>query len=58
MGESVLEQDPELLCGFPLVAQTVKHLPAMRETQIRFLGQESMLQSGDELGRSLEIEGE
>ena len=44
MGESVLEQDPELLCGFPLVAQTVKHLPAMRETQIRFLGQEDPLE--------------
>ena len=28
----------------PLVAQTVKHLPAMRETQIRFLGREDSLE--------------
>ena len=27
-----------------LVAQTVKHLPAMRETQVRFLGQEDPLE--------------
>ena len=28
----------------PLVAQTVKCLPAMRETQVRFLGQEYHLE--------------
>ena len=27
-----------------LVAQTVKHLPAMQETQVRFLGQEGPLE--------------
>ena len=27
----------------PMVAQRVKHLPAMRETQVRFLGQEDLL---------------
>ena len=27
-----------------LVAQTVKHLPAMRETQVRFLGREDPLE--------------
>ena len=27
-----------------LVAQTVKHLPAVRETQVRFLGQEDPLE--------------
>ena len=26
------------------MAQTVKHLPAMRETQVRFLGQEDALE--------------
>ena len=29
-----------------LVAQTVKHLPAMRETWVRFLGQEDPLEKG------------
>ena len=29
-----------------LVAQTVKHLPAMRKTQVRFLGQEDPLEKG------------
>ena len=29
-----------------VVAQTVKHLPAMWETQVRFLGQEDPLQKG------------
>ena len=28
----------------PVVAQTVKHLPAMWETQVRFLGQEDPLE--------------
>ena len=27
-----------------MVAQTVKHLPAMRETRVRFLGQEDPLE--------------
>ena len=30
----------------PLVAQTVKSLPAMRETHVRSLGQESPLEKG------------
>ena len=29
-----------------LVAQTVKNLPAMRETQVQFLGQEDPLEKG------------
>ena len=29
---------------WPLVAQTVKHLPAMRETQVQSLGQEDPLE--------------
>ena len=28
----------------PLVAQTVKHLPTMRETRVQFLGQEDLLE--------------
>ena len=31
--------------SFP-VAQTVKNLPAMQETQVRYLGQEDPLQKG------------
>ena len=30
----------------PLVAQTVKHLPAIQETQVRSLGQEDPLDKG------------
>ena len=30
--------------GASLVAQTVKHLPAMRDTRVRFLGQEDPLE--------------
>ena len=30
--------------GASLVAQTVKHLPAMQETRVRFLGQEDPLE--------------
>ena len=30
--------------GASLVAQTVKHLPAMHETQVQFLGQEDALE--------------
>ena len=30
----------------PTVAQRVKHLPAMQETQVRFLGQEDPLEKG------------
>ena len=35
-------------CGFPLslVAQTVRHLPAMRETGVRSLGREDPLEEG------------
>ena len=32
------------VCRASLVAQTVKHLPAMRETQVQFLGQEDPLE--------------
>ena len=32
------------VCRASLVAQTVKHLPAMRETQVRFLGREDPLE--------------
>ena len=35
-----------LLPGASLVAQTVKKLPAMQETQIRSLGQEDLLEKG------------
>ena len=30
-----------------LVAQTVKHLPAMRETRVRFLGRDDPLEKGN-----------
>ena len=36
----LLEQKQSLLPRTSLVPQTVKNLPAMRETQIQFLGQE------------------
>ena len=29
-----------------LIAQLVKHLPAMQETSVRFLGQEDLLEEG------------
>ena len=29
---------------YPLVAQTVKHLPEMQETRVRFLGREDSLE--------------
>ena len=32
--------------GASLVAQTVKNLPAMQETQVQFLGQEDPLEKG------------
>ena len=35
----------EFLVGF-LLAQTVKSLPAMQETQVRFLGWEEPLEKG------------
>ena len=38
------EQKPEVFTRDSLVAQTVKHLPAMRETQVRSLGQEDLLE--------------
>ena len=34
------------LCWASLVAQTVKNLPAMQETQVRSLGQEDPLEKG------------
>ena len=37
---------PSIICRTSLVAQTVKHLPAMRETQVRSLGWEDMLEKG------------
>ena len=33
-----------ILLAWPLVAQMVKHLPAMRETQVQSLGQENLLE--------------
>ena len=35
-----------LFCSPPLVAQMVKNLPAMWETQVRFLGGEDLLEKG------------
>ena len=35
------------MCGASLVAQTVKKLPAMRETQVRSLGQEDLPGEGN-----------
>ena len=40
---SILSPSP-LLPGPPLVVQTLKNLPAMRETRVRFLGQEDPLE--------------
>ena len=40
----------------PVVAQTVKHLPAMWETQVRFLGQEDPLEKEMTLIRSLIVD--
>ena len=37
---------PNLLYGASLVAQLVKNLPTMQETQIRSLGQEDPLEKG------------
>ena len=34
------------MVGFPLVAQKVKNLPAMQETQVWLLGQEDPLEEG------------
>ena len=31
---------------YPVLAQTVKYLPAMQETQVGFLGQEAPLENG------------
>ena len=36
----------ECKCGVSLVAQTVKNLPAMRETQVQSLGGEDPLEEG------------
>ena len=36
--------------GAPLVAQMVKNLPAMQETQVQFLGQEDPLEKGTAAG--------
>ena len=35
-----------LQMGLPCVAQTVNNLPAMKETQVRSLGQEDPLEKG------------
>ena len=40
--------------GTSLVAQTVKHLPAMRETWVRFLGREDPLEKEMAIHSSLE----
>ena len=40
---SILSPSP-LLLGPPLVVQTLKDLPAMRETQVQFLGREDPLE--------------
>ena len=37
---------PSEISGGPLVAQMVKNLPAMQETQVRPLGQEDPLEKG------------
>ena len=38
-----------------LVAQTVKRLPAMQETRVRFLGQEDPLRSGEDQEKEMAI---
>ena len=41
--------DHKIICGFSLVAQTIKNLPAMQdtqETQVQFLGQEDSVEKG------------
>ena len=41
--------DHKIIWGFSLVAQTIKNLPAMQdtqETQVRFLGQEDSVEKG------------
>ena len=37
---------PSLLFRVSLIAQLVKNLPAMQETQVQFLGQEDLLEKG------------
>ena len=37
---------PSIVCRASSVAETVKHLPAMQETQVRSLGQEDPLEKG------------
>ena len=37
---------PPLLLSLVMVAQTVKNLPAMQETQVRSLGREDSLEKG------------
>ena len=37
---------PSIVCRASSVAETVKHLPAMQETQVRSLGQEDPLEEG------------
>ena len=46
VGEGRSEAQMLFNCGFPLslVAQTVRHLPAMRETWVRSLGREDLLE--------------
>ena len=44
--EEFLENDDALEKRASLVAPTVKNLPAMQETQVRFLGQEGPLEKG------------
>ena len=34
------------MCWASLTAQLVKNLPAMQETQVRFMGQEDLLEKG------------
>ena len=37
---------PPIICGALQVAQTVKNLPAVQETQVQSLGQEDPLETG------------
>ena len=45
-GGHFISQDVEMRHGVSLVAQMVKNLPAMQETQVRSVGQEDTLEKG------------
>ena len=40
------QKPPVVFCSVPVVAQMVKNLTEMQETQVRFLGQEDPLEKG------------